>query len=541
MKKDSEVEFYMKLRSKGLAQSVAAGRAGMNERTARKYEQAQALPSELKAVRTHRTRANPFEADWGWVVEQLERDNALQATTLFALLCEKQPGRYQAVQVRTLQRHIASWRALNGPNKEVIFQQVPQPAHMAQSDFTHMEELGITLCGQPFPHLLYHLVLTYSNVEAVTICPSESFEALAEGLEAALWQIGGVPRLHRTDHLSAALRHLDREGREAFTENYRALMNHYGMQPTTNNLGVSHENGDVEQSHFRLKQALDQALRVRGNRDFPSQKEYNRFLQDLVKRRNLTRQTRFEQERPLLKPLPSKPLEPGRELRVEVSRFSTIVVLNNTYSVPSRLIGTKLTVRVRAQTLEAYVGTAHALSLPRLLGKHQKLINYRHLIWSLVRKPHAFAAYRYRDEFFPTLAFRKLYDELAKTRPAQCEREYLRILHLAATTSESEVEAAVSLLTESGHSLRWEAVRELVQPHTRAVKEAVLGLAPAQPQPRLASYDQLLSVSAGSVVVHKRQRQMSDEGSQQAPAPATTTTQTENEQEVEVEVRWANG
>ena len=334
MKKDSEVEFYMKLRSKGLAQKEAAGRAGMSERTARKYEQAHLLPSELKPVRTHRTRANPFEADWEWVVEQLQRDNALQATTLFALLCDKQPGRYQPVQVRTLQRHIAKWRALCGPGKEVIFQQVHQPAHMAQSDFTHMEELAITLAGMPFPHLLYHLVLTYSNVEAVTICASESFEALAEGLEAALWQIGGVPRLHRTDHLSAALRHLDKEGREDFTQNYRALMNHYGMQPTTNNLGVSHENGDVEQSHFRLKQALDQALRVRGSRDFACQKEYNRFVQDLVQRRNLTRQKRFEEERALLKPLPTKPLEPGRELRVEVSRFSTIQVLSNTYSVP---------------------------------------------------------------------------------------------------------------------------------------------------------------------------------------------------------------
>jgi hypothetical protein len=435
--------------------------------------------------------------------------------------------------VRTLQRHIAAWRALNGPNKEVIFQQVHQPAQMAQSDFTHMDDLTITLAGQPFPHLLYHLVLTYSNVEAVTICPSESFEALAEGLEAALWQIGGVPRLHRTDHLSAALRHLDKEGREDFTDNYRALMNHYGMQPTTNNLGVSHENGDVEQSHFRLKEVLDQALRVRGSRDFPSQKEYHRFLQDLVVRRNLTRQSRFEEERPLLKPLPKKPLEPGRELRVEVSRFSTIHLLSNTYSVPSRLIGTTLTIRVRAQTLEAYVGTAHTLSLPRLLGKHQhqKLINYRHLSWSLVRKPHAFAAYHHRDEFFPSLAFRTLYDELARTRPGQCDREYLRILHLAATTSESEVEVALALLAESRQPLSWEGVRELVQPYTKTVKEAVLGFPSAQPQPRLASYDRLLSVPVVATTTEQRQPaggSLLEEGS----ASAT---------EGSAEVRWANG
>jgi transposase len=434
MKKDSEVEFYMQLRRKGVPQALAAKRAGMCERTARKYEKAQALPSQLKPPRTHRTRSNPFEQDWQWVVSQLERDPALQATTLFALLSEKHPQRYQPNQLHTLQRHIAAWRALSGPDKEVIFQQVHQPAQTAQSDFTHMAELGITVAGQPFEHLLYHLVLTYSNVEAVSICPSETFEALAEGLEAALWQIGGVPQQHRTDHLSAALRRLDKQGREDFTENYRALMNHYGMQPTTNNTGVAHENGDVEQSHFRFKEALDQALRVRGSRDFPSQKEYQRFLHELVQRRNLTRHKRFEEERPLLKPLPNKPLAPCRELKVSVSRFSTIQVLGNTYSVPFRLIGTTLKLKVRAQTLEAYLGTTHALSLPRLLGQHQKLINYRHVIWSLVQKPHAFALYRYREEFFPSLVFRKLYDTLAQTKPRQAEREYLRILHLAVAT-----------------------------------------------------------------------------------------------------------
>src|SRR5215469_605538 len=196
----------------------------MSVKTAHTYERAGKLPSQLKRPHTWRSRPNPFEADWPWVVEQLERDPAFQATTLFALLCATQPGKYRTTQLRTLQRHIATWRALHGPEQEVIFEQVHTPGERAQSDFTHMEDLGITIAGQPFPHLLFHLVLTYSNAEAVRICFGETFEALAEGIEHALWQLGGVPEQHRTDHLSAAIRQVEKPAREEFTQRYQALM-----------------------------------------------------------------------------------------------------------------------------------------------------------------------------------------------------------------------------------------------------------------------------------------------------------------------------
>ena len=267
MKTDAEVLRYMRERAKGTNQERAAARAGMRPKTARKYEKAGKLPSQLKQPHTWRSRPNPFEEDWPWVVAQLERDPALQGTTLFALLTTLHPGKYRPTQIRTLQRAIAAWRAVAGPEKTVIFEQVHEPAEAAQSDFTHMEDLRVTIAGQPFPHLLFHLVLTYSNVEAIHLCFGETFEALAEGIEAALWQIGGVPRTHRTDHLSAAVQH-DEEGREAFTQRYAALMRHYDLVPTWNNAGVAHENGDVEQSHHRFKLAVDQALRVRGSRDF---------------------------------------------------------------------------------------------------------------------------------------------------------------------------------------------------------------------------------------------------------------------------------
>ena len=218
---------------------------------------------------------------------------------------------------------------------------------------------------------------------------------------AGLWQLGGVPQHHRTDHLSAAIRPLDADGHALANARYAALLRHYGMEPTTNTLGVAHENGDVEQAHYRFKEAVDQALRVRGSREFPDRAAYTQFLQALVKQRNLTRQARWAEERAVLRPLPAAPLALCRELRVAVSRFSTIQVLRNTYSVPARLIGATVLVRVRAETLEVYHGTAHLLTLPRLLGHGQHRIDYRHVIWSLVRKPGAFAQYRYRDDLFP--------------------------------------------------------------------------------------------------------------------------------------------
>ena len=494
MKKDAEVHLLLHQRQKGRTQVQAAARAGMSERTARKYEQAGALPSQLKQPRTHRTRPDPFADDWAWIVGQLERDAALQAKTLFDLLCARHPGQYQAGQLRTLQRHIQQWRALQGPAQEVYFEQVHTPGRLAQSDFTHMSGLGVTLGGLPFPHLVYHLVLTYSNVEAISVCFAESFEALAEGLERCLWQLGGVPAQHRTDQLTAAVHHLDAAGRHDFTVRYQALMAHYGLQPTTNTAGEAHQNGDVEQAHHRFKIAVDQTLRVRGSRDFADRASYQRFLHELVRQRNLTRQQRFAVEQPALRPLPATPLAPCREVRVTVSRFSTIHLLNNTYSVPARLIGMTLTVRLRSETVEAYVGTQRVCTLPRLPGRQQHQIQYQHVIWSLVRKPGAFAAYRYRDDLFPTLAFRRAYDALVERRAERADREYVRVLHLAATTSERQVESALALLLDAGTLPTFDAVRELVGT-PRSVRVPQL----SAPVLDLSSYDRLLPSQDASV------------------------------------------
>src|SRR6266536_2465550 len=264
------------------------------------------------------------------------------------------------------------------------------------------------------------------------------------------------------------------------------------MQPTWNNTGVADENGDVEQSHDRFKQAVDQALRVRGCRDFANRASYEQFLQDLVYKRNQTRDARFTAEREVLCPLPAAPLSPCKELRVTVSRFSTIHVNSNIYSVPSRLIGTTVMIRVRAETLEGYVGTSPVFILPRLIGKHKHRIDYQHIIWSLVRKPGAFAAYQYRDELFPTTIFRRAYDRLLVDWPKRAEHEYVRVLYLAATTSEMEVETALSLLLEAGSVPTFSAVRDLVKlPQPVPIPQI------QTPTLDLSAYDQLIPSMGG--------------------------------------------
>ena len=495
MKNDYEVKLYMSERRKGVSQKVAAARAGMSERTARKYEQAGKLPSALKRPHDWSTRSNPFEEDWPWVIEQFERDPALQSTTLFALLCERHPERYRPTQDRTLRRHIARWKALHGPDKDVIFEQVHSPGERAQSDFTHMEDLGITIGGAPFPHLIYHFVLTYSNVEAVTICFSESFEALAEGMEKALWHVGGVPQQHRTDHLSAAVRHLRQPEKEEWTVRYQALMTHYGMQPTWNNTGVAHENGDVEQSHHRFKEAVDQALRVRASRDFAIGAAYEQFLQNLIHKRNQTRAEKFAAEKGSLRPLPSRELAPCKEVRVVVSQFSTITVATNRYSVPSRLIGLTSSGARPLETLEGYVGTTTAFSCHVCSANSSIGLTITILSMSLVRKPGAFAAYRYRDELFPTTTFRQAYDRLVSGGVQRANREYVRILHLAATTSEAEVETALQIVLEEHKLPSFLTVRDLVQVPTMRMVPAL-----STPELNLGSYDQLIPSARGAYV-----------------------------------------
>jgi Mu transposase-like protein len=266
-------------------------------------------------------------------------------------------------------------------------------------------------------------------------------------------------------------------------------MAHYGMTPTWNNAGVAHENGEVEQAHDKFKTAVDQALRVRGSRDFASRCEYEHFLQNLMYKRNQnpSRTTPFSAEKQALRPLPAAVLAPCKEVEVTVSRFSTINVGSNIYSVPSRLIGNKLRVRLRSEVIQGYLGTSKVFEFPRQIGKHRHRIDYHHLITSLVRKPGAFAHYRYREELFPTTTFRRAYDHLQKVDAKRANREYVRLLHLAATTSEAEVETALQIVLEARQTPLFLTVRDLVQLPSQVTVPQL-----SSPNLNLNTYDQLI-------------------------------------------------
>lgn len=287
----------LRLRSalrKGMSLSLAAAKAGLDRKTARKYRQPAPLPSEVSMKHTWRTRQDPFDEVWPWVEEQLKDNPGLEAKTLFGALQKLHPGDFPDGQLRTLQRRVKQWRAEHGPAREVFFAQVHHPGRLAASDFTHCSELGVTLVGLPFDHLIYHFVLTYSNWESGTVCFAESFESLSDGLQNALAELGGVPQLHRTDALTAAVP--PGSDRPTFQRRYQALLRHYGLQGQSINPTKSHENGDVEQSHRQFKRALDQALMLRGSRDFASRAAYEAFLRQLWSQRNRGRQTRLAEE-----------------------------------------------------------------------------------------------------------------------------------------------------------------------------------------------------------------------------------------------------
>jgi hypothetical protein len=261
-------------------QEIAAAKAGMDAKTARKYLRGGQLPSESRVDRTWRTRPDPFTEVWEEVRQLVDANPGLEAKTLFEALQREHPGRFADGQLRTLQRRLKHWRATEGPGREVFFAQKHVPGRLAQSDFTHMSELGITIGGQSFPHLLYHFVLTYSNWESASICYSESFESLSDGLQNALWELGGAPMEHRTDRMSTAVNNMS-EAHE-FTARYEALLRHYRLEGQKIQTGKANENGDVEQRHHRLKRAVDQALMLRGSRDFGALAGYQEFLRALL-------------------------------------------------------------------------------------------------------------------------------------------------------------------------------------------------------------------------------------------------------------------
>ncbi len=492
---DAQVRLLRRKLMEGKTQAAAGAAAGMSERSARTWEQG-ALPSQAKRERDWRTREDPFSEVWSSEVEPLlvaDADGGLEAKTVFAELQRRHPHRFEAGQLRTLQRRFREWRAEHGPAKEVFFPQLHRPGRMGALDFTHANDLGVTIAGVLFVHMFFHFVMPFSSWHFVELAFGETFEALRRGLQNALVALGGAPEMIRSDNLSAATHELRTTGGRSLTKRFADVLEHFGLVSSRIQPGEAHENGVVEKGHDLLKSALDQALRMRESREFASVDAYLEFVRGVVERDlHAGRDAKLSEEREHLRPLPATRLPEYTQLSVEVRRWSTIQVIGRTYSVPSRLIGHTVEARVYPDVIEVRYANKTIERMPRLRGDGAHRIDYRHVIWSLVRKPGAFASYRYREDLFPSLVFRRCYDALRERRGDRADVEYLRVLHLAASNGEALVERALEQLLAGETSWAYAEVKALAKPEEPEIPIVCVG------EPDLAEYDRLLLAEVAS-------------------------------------------
>ena len=400
---------------------VAAAKAAISRATGYRMDKAARLPSQDKPLRGRR-RPDPLEDIFdAEVVPLLMSAPGIRAVAVYDEMRRRHPELSDGIR-RTLERRIRSWRAVHGEAQEVIFRQTHEPGRLGLSDFTDMGGLGVTIAGQQLDHLLYHFRLVWSGFEhAHVILGGESFVALAEGLQNALWSLNGAPLSHRSDSLSAAFRNLDADAKVDLTHRYEALCAHYRMTPTRNNKGVAHENGSIESSHGHLKNAIRDALLMRGTREFGDLASYRAFIDEIVSRRNATHGKRIDAERPHLQPLPDRRTTDFEEVIVTVSSTGGFVLRKVFYTVPSQLIGHRLRVRLFDERVEVFMGGTHLMTLSRgrahANGKHDQVVNYHHVIHSLRKKPMALLGLVYRDKLFPRPEYRRAFDVLVEQLP----------------------------------------------------------------------------------------------------------------------------
>jgi hypothetical protein len=479
--------------------AAAAAKAGFSTATAYRIEADPRLPSQRKTPHGRR-RPDPLAGVWeSEIVPMLEAAPGLRAVAIFEELCRRRPEISPGVR-RTLERRVAQWRALNGPDRDVIFRQEHPPGRMALSDFTDMGELGITIAGAPFAHRLYHFRLPFSGfAHAHVVLGGESFVALAEGLQDALWTLGGVPEQHRSDSLSAAFRNVDRAAHEDLTRRYEALCAHYGMTPTRNNIGVAHENGAIESPHGHLKKALADQLLLRGSRDFADLDAYRQFVDEVVGRHNARRRKLIEIERATLRRLPQLRTTDYEEAIVTVTSSGGFALRKVFYTVPSRLIGHRLRVRLYDDRLECFLGTTRLFSLRRSRSpdhhKRAHVVDYRHVIHALRKKPMALLNLVYRDQLFPRRAYARAFDKLLADRgDKHACRTVVGLLALAHDRAcEAQLAATIDADLAAGVLPDLDRLRERFRPAT-AVPAVAINLAP------LSVYDELASIRPAAEV-----------------------------------------
>ncbi len=416
---------------------------------------------------------------------------AREATALLTHLMATKPDLTAGVSLRTLQERLQGWRAKHGPPKEVFFPQVREPAESVQYDWFNANELGVTIAGQPLPHLLGHTVFPYSNWEWVMPCQSESSLSLRSGLQAALWVIDGVPKKLQMDHSSTATHTLRRDsGEREFNADYLAFCGHLHLEPCSINVARPNENGDVEGAHGHLKRRLKNHLLLRGSRDFPDESAYVAFLATVCTAANALRSAKVEVERAALQPLPAQRYPESECRAVRVSSFSTVRVRNSAYSVPARLIG--LTVHAHISEREVLIchEREEVARFSRAPGQ-QARIDFRHIITWLARKPGAFRSYVHREELFPSLIYRQAYDRLRVLQEHTADARYLQLLLLAAETEEARVAAALGELLRTAEPPLAATLRQRLQSD-----QAPMLIAPFTPD--LTAYDQLCTTLEAS-------------------------------------------
>lgn len=488
---DHQVHKYKQHRNT-LTQVAAAAKVAISERSARRIEQSDCLPSQ-RPPRHWRTREDPLAAVWeADVVPLLHTDGQLNAVTLLEELQRRYPGQYDQGVLRTLQRRLRQWRAVHGAERDIYFAQEHPPGRLGLSDFTVADELRVEVEAAAFPHRLYQFALAHSGWRHVTVVAGgESFMALSTGLQAALWRLGGVPEEHRTDGLSAAFNNLAEE--QELTQRYDDLCRHYGMRASRCNPGQSHENGSIESRHSSLKATLDQALRLRGSRCFEDLAAYEAFVDDVVQRLNARVQQRLAVERPMLAALPPRRTAEYEELPARVSKYALFTVKGVQYSAPSQLIGHRLAVRVYAQHIECWLAGQCVMRRPRATHRdgqrHPRDIDYRHLVAALKRKPGAFARWALRDAVFPRVVYRQTWERLSAELP---EREACKtmvgLLALAADGHEAQLASELEQLIELDQLPELHALTQLLAPPRPLVPDVAVKL------PALAGYDALIEV-----------------------------------------------
>ncbi len=490
---DLQVNKYKALRGEH-SQEAAAAKTGISVASARRVEAATQLPSQRRA-RHWRTRADPLSEVWGTeVVPMLQAAPSLMAVTLLEELQRRYPEKFADSVLRTLQRRVGQWRAEHGVEQEIYFAQEHPPGRLGLSDFTVADELDVSLGGLAFPHRLYQFALAHSGWRHVrVVLGGESFQSLAAGLQDALWMAGGVPEEHRTDSLSAAFNNLAEQ--EELTQRYQALCQHYGLRPTRNNAGISHENGAIEARQGSLKKSLDQALLLRGSRQFTDLPAYEQFVAETVRRLNARCARAWEAERACLKPLPARRTADFEEVDARVSKFGVFSAKSVLYSVPSRLAGHRLKVRLHSAHLEAWLGGVKVFECERLYAsaadRHPRRIDWRHMLPSLKRKPGAFARWVLRDAMFPRSEYAQAWECMSARLPErQACRLMVDLLDLADRAGiVAELAQVLAALQAQGALPDINALRERFAPRQPAMPVVMVEL------PATSVYDQLLEAA----------------------------------------------